>query len=577
VADRGSSQAGPRPTPGRALWRAPLPIHLLLLLIALAAMAALLSAPDSFATDEGSYEIQLRALDRGDWVWPSGTEDLDPDDSHYPVAYAEQGDDGWVPLAKHPLWPLVGLAASRVVGLEHAFAVLGGAAVLVAATMAWFVGADHGRRQARLAFWLAGLAPMAVTAGFGWAHAAAAAVAGIALLGLVRLCGPPGRREMLTGAALLAVGLILGILLRSEGILFAAAAAVALVVGSRTAGRRWRWALPAGLAVLALTAAVVLVEAWWVDQILRSPNGALSARTGGGVVPSSFLDGRYEGATRSLLDPRGGALSLVLLATIVATAAVAVLAARGRREAARAWPGVLALAVALVALRLLSQPTEPIPGLVLAWPVLLVGVAAIGDRWRQLTAELTLAVVFGGAIVATQYPDGGAVQWGGRFFAPLTVPLAVVAAVGLARLLAATERLAPERAVAAKVIVVAAIALPTLLGVRLAGEIRTFHTETYEAVAERVEGVAITPDPQLPRMMWRYELPWLVVEETDGGADLTALLDHLADEPQAPDELSLVLRAYDLPQADRALEAVPAWAETGRHERNGLTVVTLAR
>jgi hypothetical protein len=329
--------------------------------------------------------------------------------------------------------------------------------------------------------------------------------------------------------------------------------------------------------VLALTGAVIVAESWWVDQIISSPSGALTARSGGGVVASSFLDGRYQGATRSLLDPRGGVLSLALLATIVATAVMGALAVRGRPGLAKVWAGVLALALALFALRVLVEPTEPIPGLIIAWPVLLVGVAAIGDRWRHLTAELTLAVVFGAAIMATQYPDGGAVQWGGRFLAPLTVPLAVVAAVGLARLLASTERQAPERAGAAKLIVVAAIAVPTLLGARLAGEIRTFHTETYEAVAERVEGIVITPDPQLPRMMWRYELPWLVVEETDGGDDLVALLAHLADEPRTPAEISLVLRTYDLPQADRALDDDPTWTETRRSERNGLTVVTLAR
>ncbi|WP_390506333.1 hypothetical protein, partial [Staphylococcus pseudintermedius] len=51
--------------------------------------------------------------------------------------------------------------------------------------------------------------------------------------------------------------------------------------------------------------------------------------------------------------------------------------------------------------------------------------------------ETTITVLFAGAIVATQYADGGAVQWGGRFFAPITVPLAILVVVGLDRLLGA--------------------------------------------------------------------------------------------------------------------------------------------
>lgn len=583
--------------PGRApaerslvakLWAAPLLAHVAVLIVVLLGVAAATSQADSFTTDEGAYELQLRALDQGSWVWTSGTEQFDPDGTHYPVAYANQTEDGGVPLAKHPLWPWAAFQVSKAVGTTHAYDVLGSLAIVVAAVAGWLLAAARDPRLSRGAFWLAALAPVTVTATFGWAHAAAAAAAGLAVLGAVRLVERAQRPAWHAAAfgSLVAGGVAAGILVRTEGLLLAVALAAALVVGGRRAGRSWPWSAGAGALVLVWSAVVLKAEDAWVRSIVGTGSTTLTARSGGGVEASGFVDARIQGATRSLFDVEGKALAVLVVLAIVGAAVTAALAARGDRRWLPRWHVAMIVVALAFALRAWSLVDQPVRGIVVAWPVLLVGLAAAGALlWRRLPVETTTAVLFFGAILATQYPDGGAVQWGGRFYAPLTVPLAVMAALGLQRLLAVEDAAAAEQADGdaastvsiGRVLVVAVVVLPLVLGVWLSARIRTFMTDTYTGVDARIEGVAVTPDPQLPRMMWRYGQPWLVVQETDQGADLADTLDVLRTSADGPDEVSLVLRDYDLEEAGEVLDDLDGWTEVDRGEVNGITVVNLER
>ncbi|MCU1369118.1 MAG: hypothetical protein JWO77_312 [Ilumatobacteraceae bacterium] len=570
------------------LWAAPLVVHLLVLVAVLVGVAAATSQPDSFTTDEGSYEIQLRALEQGSWAWDSGTEQLDPAGTHHPVAYATQTADGWVPLAKHPLWPWAAAQAAKAVGTTHAYDVLGSVAVLIAALAAWMLAAVRDPRLSRRAFWIAGLAPVTVTATFGWAHAAAAAAAGVAVLGAVLLVQRGARSPWGTAAAgaLVAGGVGVGILVRTEGLLLALALAVALVVGGRRADRSWAWSAGSAAAVVAWSAVVLKAEDLWVQSIIGSGSTTLTARSGGGVRTSGFIDARLQGAVRSLFDVEGRVLAVVVVLAIVGAAVTAGLAARGDRRWLPRWHVAMVVLVMAFVLRTVSLVDEPVRGIVIAWPILLVGLAAAGSwLWRRLALETVVAVLYLGAILATQYPDGGAVQWGGRFYAPLTVPLAVMAALGVRRILAVEDAerstsAAPASVSLGRVLTVAAVVLPLVLGTWLCASIRTFMSTTYTGVDARIEGVAVTPDPQLPRMMWRYRQPWLVVQETDHGADLAATLGALRSRPDGPDQVSLVLRDYDLVHARSALAALGGaghWTEVGRSEVNGLTVINLER
>ena len=69
-------------------------------------------------------------------------------------------------------------------------------------------------------------------------------------------------------------------------------------------------------------------------------------------------------------------------------------------------------------------------------PVLVLGVvlAFVEGPARRAWLVLVTAGLYTAALFATQYPDGGNFQWGGRFLTPLVVPLAAVAAMGLGAL-----------------------------------------------------------------------------------------------------------------------------------------------
>src|SRR5690606_2052230 len=93
---------------------------------------------------------------------------------------------------------------------------------------------------------------------------------------------------------------------------------------------------------------------------------------------------------------------------------------------------------ALLALRYVGFSDDLVPGILAACPVLAAGLAAL--RWQRLEPDRRALAVFvgayAGAVIATQYPQGGGTEWGGRFLAPVLVAgvaLAVPALVGLAR------------------------------------------------------------------------------------------------------------------------------------------------
>lgn len=576
-----------RRSPLASVWQAPLIVHVLLLVAVLVGVAVATNQPDSFTTDEGSYEVQLRALDQGSWEWDAGTAHLDPDPdgSHYPIAYSSKVDDGWVPIAKHPLWPLAALQVAQVIGVDHAYDVLGSLAVVGTALAAWFLAGRRDPGLRRSAFWLAGLAPVTLTATFGWAHGASAAAGGLAVLGAVALVDPD-RRSGAPGAwlpaAMVAAGIALGILVRTEGLLLALALVGGLVVGGRQAGRSWRWSIGWGGAALVASAVVVKVEDLWIRSIIGTGTQSLVAREGGGVAASGFVDARIKGATRSLFDIEGGSATALVVIILLLAVVCAAYVARGEQRWARRWHLAMLAVILAFAFRAWWGTDHIVRGIVVAWPIMVIGVACAGAAlWRKVALESTVVVLFVGAILATQYPDGGALQWGGRFFAPAVVPLALLAAVGVQRLLAADDaaRAAssdPDEPPVGRVLVVALVLVPFVLGTWMCAENRSFAMETLDEIDAQAQDLAITPAAQIPRMMWRHDVPWLIVDETDEGQDLEATLDALYDDPDAPDEITLVMNGYHLVHQAPVLDDVP-WRETGRDVVNGLTVIQLER
>lgn len=509
----------------RRAWGAPLWAHVGALALLLAVVLPFMSPQSAFTSDEGAYALQQRALAEGSWAYDYPAGELDPDGRYFPLNQADRGTDAFYPYVKHPAYPLLLRGSTSLLGEAlglHLPALLG---VLGAAVAAWLLAAQLDPRLRRPAFWLAASGPVLVNGYLLWAHSLSAALAGFALVGAVRLArADPGEgvRGFLLSIAGVAGCLVAGVLLRSEGLLFAGAVAAAVAVTRfRSAGARQAalvFALLAGPAALA-----ELAERAWARAIVGTQVGGLGVRGG----TSSFLSGRIEGGWHDLFQGHlvrsSAGLPVVLAMGIIAGLGFVALrrwSANSRRDLSLA----LVAGAVLYVLRLRWYPMDPVTGLFAAWPVALLGLLLF--RWRGSGAigrVLALTVgLFTMAVVATQYAGGGGAEWGGRFFSPLTVPLAVLAVAGLDRALAAAPR--PQRRQLTGMIAAVA-ALTAVVGLASVGRVRLVQDRMVEAAARNAAPVTVTTFPGLARVAWRTaeSVKWMHAEEED----LTTLLESL--------------------------------------------------
>ncbi len=507
----------------RRAWRLPLWAHAAVLAVLLLALLPLMSPTSSFTSDEGAYAVQVRALDKGSWAYEYKAAPFDPEGESFPIILSDEGPgDRYYPYIKHPGYPLLLLGTTRVFGEALGLHLPGLLGVLAAAVAAWFLAKELDTRLARPAFWMTVAGPVLVSGYVVWAHAPSAAVAGFALVGAARIA----RRGVTAGDAVLTVAAVVaGVLLRAEGLLFAAALAPALAVvlfkrkgAARGAAAGALVAVPAVLAVLA--------ERAWIDSIFGGPYSGQGVRQGNGS--GSFLGDRAAGAWHELfqahyVDSTAG--PLVLLALVVAVG-LGYLALRRWSDRSRLLlaAGVGGAAVLLV-LRFVSHPHEAVTGLVTAWPLALLGLLLM--RWRGPGATtgllgLTMAL-FAAAVLATQYAEGGGLEWGGRFLSPILVPIAVLATAGLTRALDSipsdTDRSYATALLAAMAAVTAVFALAT------AGSLRAREDGIVAALERHPATVTVTTRPAYPRIAWRADdrLTWMLTDD----ARLPALLEHL--------------------------------------------------
>lgn len=557
----------------RRAWDAPLLVHLAALLVLTIAIASFATSVGMMVADDGSYELQLRALEEGSWAYDAGTADLDPTGDHYPIVNVEGGDGRWMPSAKHPAWPWLGHQVARVTGAGAAYLVISIAAVLLLATMAWILASEHERRLARPAFWLAGTAPVALSAGVPWAHTPAAATAAVATWAVVRLASRPAAWVALVGAGSLAAT----VLLRAEGLLLAIALAIGLGVGLRRGGRRWGAVVGWSAAVVAFGALVVRLEAAWIASISGAGSTTVVARTSqGGVEADGFVAGRFHATLRSLVDGASPSRNVAMAVVVVATAVAAALVARGNVRMVRLWQASAGVALLLLAERLRWLPDFAVTGMATTWPIVVTGLAgAAWTAWRRVPVELAIAASFVGAVLATQYTDGGAGSWGARFFWVGTAPLVVVAVVGLARIDAVATPVTSGSIFTARRMLIALVVVPVLLGVTTIAKVHDSTDELFSGVDGAIQGIAITPTGELPRMMWRHDVDWLLVDDEDTVEDLVEVLDDLGRA--GVDRASLVLLQEDLDEAEVAVGTSDGWQEQEREDLGELTVVVLQR
>ena len=189
-------------------------------------------------------------------------------------------------------------------------------------------------------------------------------------------------------------------------------------------------------------------EHLWAAAIL----GGSAAPTSGGR-PTSASHRPLHGFVITWIRPSydGGGVDVAL---VVMAAALALTVFAARRHPGDDSPirllAVVAAAAAVAAL-VIGQTTI-VPGLLIACPLVLVGLLAsrrsTGRGSTTTTASLAAGTFAGFAIavIATQYGTGGSGEWGGRYFAiglPLLVPVCLLNLQRIGEALpAATRRLA---------------------------------------------------------------------------------------------------------------------------------------
>lgn len=465
--------------------------HVAALAVVLIALLPLMGPRSAMTSDEGAYALQVKALEAGSWRYDYRAADLDPASDHVPISNINGRGRDFFPYIQHPAYPRLVQAAVAVLGETvglHLWSLLGTIGVALAA---WLLAGEVDPRLRPAAFWLAAAGPALANGYALWAHTLSAAVAGLALVGAIRIArhGANGARLLATGA-----GLAAGVLLRSEGVLFAAVVVLVLAVTTRR---------PRLLLLGVAPAAALLAERAWIRHIAGGAYDNLRARG----ASSSYFHGRIAAVWHDLFQAPG--LGVVALFILVGFGVKAL--RRWDRSSPQAIAIACAVAGALAVTQFIRQPSDLVSGLFAACPVLLLGLV-FAPPVRLLTAT---AALFAVAVVATEYPGGGGAEWGGRFFFPLLAPLAVLAVHGLDRRLRASGELVTVEPAAARPTVTSSLMAPAALAALVAvgamtsllttAHVRHEHAADMAAVLRHPAEVVVTTVPALPNVAWSVD------------------------------------------------------------------------
>ena len=512
-------------------WRIPggLSRHAVALAIVLFALLTMLDNGTMITADEGALLSQAQIARSGNWGMANPMPTVDPSGKWFGIESSDLVGGRFFPYAKHATYPAVMSPLLSLGGLRLVLAA-SVAATVAAAVLAALLARRFSRHLDIATLWIVGLAsPLFFDGYMVAAHSIGAALAVLAVYSIV--CWWNARSwSWLAGSA---VGLSGAVLFRSEGMLLGVA--LAATIGVIALLRRDRVAVLVGGVIGALT-----VATWWLDGVIHSHivGGAQVAYVvDDNVTP--WLEGRADGAYASLLRPQLAGVSTrgILLFGVIAAAVLGAFYARHRPTERIIIRGA-ASAVVVGSLLIALFQASPIPGLLIAFPLLTVGLATLGSaQFRSLHAQIVAgtAVVYTAGIIATQYSIGGGMEWGGRFFhmiLPLVVPL-VLAALGSAhqQLDRVTAR-ASAVSLAAITIVVFVISVGTILRIHdITAELvdRVHEVSATTASARDPRGPIVASNlPSLGRFAWRDAVRsrYLMVPSSD----LVELDARLADD-----------------------------------------------
>lgn len=500
-------------TRARRLWDVPLRAHVAALAVVLLALVPLIGTGSSFSADEGAAIIQAKSLSRGDgWIVEHPAPEADPTGINYPLELSERGRNGTTPFGKHPLYALLLAGADRLAGVTG-MVVLSLSGTVVAVGLAALLAARIDPGLARPTVWVAGLAsPLMFDGYLVIAHTLGAACAAGAVLAAAAAFERRSR-----AAAIMVMPCVAGaVLMRTEAVLLALALAVAAVVVGMRRDRSIALLVAAGAMVAALAAR--LVERAWIGSILGGP--AMGTGPTSPMATSRFLADRWQAFTITWLQPSYGSPGAVDLLLVVMLGAL-LFGAHAVRRGRRGAPLTAAVAGGSALIALVLAPGNVVPGLLMACPVIVAGLALVGrNTLATTTARLAAvtAVVFVVGVLVTQYPTGGSGEWGGRYFAlalPAALPVLLLAI----------------RARGARPLWTGLVVCSLAMGAMAVGSLRSAHRfgDGFIAAIDRTAGagrpVLVTTTPMVPRMAWSTfdRQRWLLSKPVD----LPALFDRL--------------------------------------------------
>lgn len=527
-------------------WRTDV-LHLIAGLVVAISGSAFVGFDGYFFIDEAALYGQLEVMEGDGWTVPRPFPDRDPSAEHVPMARSDTAGDEYAPFAKHPVHVLVARAA-HLAGGEIGVRMLSSLSLVVAAVAA-AVLAGGNRLRRRTAFWLTLVAsPLLFDSNLVVAHTLGAAVAG-ALFATALRC----RRSPASHAAVFVLAL-LGGLLRNELLLLVGAGAV--VLGLRALRRRSSSDALVASTMLVGAGAAYIFEPLLVRRAIGAGAGLETAPTAGAAARDVVT-----AATRSLFEVNAsaatttGILGLVVCGVLVAVTAV--LAAR--REPDRQLVLVVAGLALVASVVFLAQP-HLVTGLVWAFPGLLLLIAAasggfsLDDHIR--TAALASAL-FAVLVAATQYSQGGGLEWGWRYVA-VAIPLLTPAVAQVVAYLWRDRRTGvPGLALGAVLVASIVVQLGGLRFQRaVVSDTDYFLVRVDEVMADASADWVVSTDASFGRFAYQVSVEGDVA--TVANADIGQVLGWLRDDGV---DTVLVVWRFDEPPPDGSLGG---YRRTGR-------------
>jgi hypothetical protein len=351
------------------------------------------------------------------------------------------------------------------------------------------------------------------------------------------------------------------VLMRNEALLYAAALGlVALAQTVRT--RAWREGLVGARVWVGAIGGMQLDR-----KLALAYVGATDSVRSIGVGSAGFLPGRATALRITLFaGAESNAIASVLGLVAVTTLAYAMVSARRTPENWTAAGTVSLLVAAALVVQFALAPAEAVPGLLVACPVLVVGMALLTTRQLRESVSFLLgatSALFIVAVLVTQYANGGGGGWGGRYFAIALPALVPVLLDAIVRRRASIPGAALRR-------IGAGLALAHLvLGVHAVVSLRLSHEWTSQLVdhvvtsaADDVPGdgdarpVVLTTSAPLARLAWQHVggERWLTVD--------AATLERYGTRLRNAGITTITLASAD-PQADLAALG-PGWTAQAR-------------